>query len=490
MNTQRIQQILIVLSCSLFAIFMGTWIAEGSWKLPLAILLIGCYFLLVKATKVTPETYVLSFLVFGYIVGNRGFAQITPLGNLPLFMGEIGLLVGAGFLAFHIALKKEFPFRLDALGIAIIIWIIVGSIRVLFDYPNYGILALRDYAMVYYSAFYFIAQPMAKDARSLNTFLTFIKIAVLLLIPGFLLFQTYPEFFLYYLVFDGAPIIYYKGDLVAFYFGVGFIIYYYQHTKTLSTFLVLYSSLFLFLSIYTTVRAAWIGLASSILLFYLSNKTNMIKHAFIGFLILIPTLTIYCGIFAEDFRQTRPYAIYEHILSIVDISGRGTYRNNESLGTGANNQYRLQWWKVILVDTIKNAPITGMGFGHDLSKQFTLSFYNRFEQGSPVRSPHSIILTVFGRLGLIGLIFFCLIIYYIVASTYREVFLVRKSANLTQAFPYWCICWFIFFTACFGVILEGPMGGIVFWIFLGIAKSLSINYSHKDKPVEIPYLSN
>ena len=96
----RLNQILIILCCALFAIFMGTWIVDDNWKLPLVILLIGGYLLLTKATQVTPETYILSFLVFGYIVGNRGFAQITPLGNLPLFIGEIGLLIGAVFWRF------------------------------------------------------------------------------------------------------------------------------------------------------------------------------------------------------------------------------------------------------------------------------------------------------------------------------------------------------------------------------------------------------
>ena len=33
----------------------------------------------------------------------------------------------------------------------------------------------------------------------------------------------------------------------------------------------------------------------------------------------------------------------------------------------------------------------------------------------------------------------------------------------------WCYVWAIFTSACFGVVLEGPMGAVVFWILLGAA---------------------
>ncbi len=205
---------------------MGSWIVDDNWKMPLVILLIGGYLLLTKVTHVTLETYMLCFPVFGYIVGNRGFAQITPFGNLPLFIGELGLLFGAVSLILYVSLKKEFPFKLDALGLAILIWMVIGSIRLLFDFPTYGILAIRDSAMVYYSAFFFIAQPMGKHVYSRKIFATFLQAALLLLIPGFLLYKTYPEYFYQNLIFDGTPLIIYKGDLAATFFGIGFVYYY------------------------------------------------------------------------------------------------------------------------------------------------------------------------------------------------------------------------------------------------------------------------
>jgi hypothetical protein len=38
-----------------------------------------------------------------------------------------------------------------------------------------------------------------------------------------------------------------------------------------------------------------------------------------------------------------------------------------------------------------------------------------------------------------------------------------------RALSWWCACWVILISACFGVVLENPMGAVVFWILLGLA---------------------
>ncbi len=450
---------------------MGAWIVDGNWMLPLVILLVGGYILLTKATGVTPETYILSFLVFGYIVGNRGFAQITPIGNLPVFMGEMGLIIGAGFLVVSISIKRELPFRMDALGIVILIWMVIGSIRLIFDFPSYGILALRDFAMVYYAAFFFIAQPMGRHLKSRKVFLKFFQVAMLLLIPGYLLFNEFPEFFLYSLIFDGSPLIFYKGDLVATFFGIGFIYYYCGYYKAHTIITLAYACAFFFLTIYTTARAAWVGVGVAILLLFLSKNVRIFKHLVSAFLIVSIPASIYYGVSDEDFQQTRAYAVYEHILSIVDFSGTGTYKNEESIGTGANNQFRLIWWQTVISQTINNGPWFGLGFGSDLTGSFYLKYYSVIESNFTTRSPHGFILSVFGRMGVLGLVVIIFVITAMIRQTFQEIKHIRRTGSRTDAFSLWCMCWLIFISACFGVVLEGPMGAVVFWVFLGIANS-------------------
>ena len=33
----------------------------------------------------------------------------------------------------------------------------------------------------------------------------------------------------------------------------------------------------------------------------------------------------------------------------------------------------------------------------------------------------------------------------------------------------WIGAWVVFVSACFGVVLEGPMGAVLFWVMLGAA---------------------
>ena len=40
-------------------------------------------------------------------------------------------------------------------------------------------------------------------------------------------------------------------------------------------------------------------------------------------------------------------------------------------------------------------------------------------------------------------------------------------------FLLWLGGWGIFTSACFGVVLEGPMGAVVFWTILGLASATS-----------------
>ncbi len=221
------------------------------------------------------------------------------------------------------------------------------------------------------------------------------------------------------------------------------------------------------------MRAAWVGLAFALLLLYFTNKLHVFKDIFIAILIIIIPLIVYLSFYTEDIKQTRPYTVYEHLLSFADFSGTGTYKNKDSTGTGANNQFRLIWWQTVIDQTIKQGPILGLGFGYDLSSQFYLRYYNVLEEKFSTKSPDSIVLTAFGRLGFLGSAAIGFIIFNMLYQTFLELYLIRTLGTLTSAFKYWCMIWLLFISSCFGVVLEGPMGAIVFWVLLGLANSLS-----------------
>jgi O-antigen ligase len=121
------------------------------------------------------------------------------------------------------------------------------------------------------------------------------------------------------------------------------------------------------------------------------------------------------------------------------------------------------WWRAVLTETIDRNPYTGVGFGYDLADRFVRQYYPESGEEFSVRSPHNALVTIFARLGAAGLLVFVGIVAVIGRLTRQAVRLGPQEAA-----P-WCAAWIILASACFGVVLEGPMGAVVFWTVLGIA---------------------
>ena len=469
--TIKQQQILILIFSLVLGFYMGAKIGQGNWFLPILFCMGGVFILALILTRVNSIGLIISFLIFGYIVGNRGFAQITPLWNLPILPGECALFLTGVYLICYIFINKEIPFRLNALGILILIWVTFGSLRILFDIKSYGFIALRDFATVYYSLYFFAVQPLANDRRSWRFFNWALGLAIIVMIPIFPLFRQYPEFFVYNLIFDGVPIIYYKGDLAAAAYATGFFFFYFRHLKHRSFFYILIASICFLMVVYSTSRAVWVGFACGLIILLWARYYKVIIHlAVIPILALIPYSIIIINS-EKAFNESRIYSIYEHALSLVDIYGTGNYQNSKSQNSGANNLYRLTWWENVLSETWSKGPLLGLGFGYDLAYNFMWDYYASNEP-SDTRSPHSIVVTIIGRMGFFGFMLFALIIGEMLRNTHRVIWQTRRNGVATDALCYWCMVWVLFATACFGVVLEGPMGAILFWTLLGCAQNI------------------
>jgi hypothetical protein len=74
--------------------------------------------------------------------------------------------------------------------------------------------------------------------------------------------------------------------------------------------------------------------------------------------------------------------------------------------------------------------------------------------------------TILGRLGLVGLLIFLGFLGLLATRTWR---VVRDPESDATQVAQWIALWPIIVSACFGVVLEGPMGAVLFWTLLGIA---------------------
>jgi O-antigen ligase len=97
------------------------------------------------------------------------------------------------------------------------------------------------------------------------------------------------------------------------------------------------------------------------------------------------------------------------------------------------------------------------------------------------RSPHNIFVTYYGRMGGVGVALwggFCVVL---LGRTWR---CLRHTSD-PVTWSLWCGAWVILVSGCFGVVLEGPMGAVIFWTLLGLANSTPVP-DETTAPAEVP----
>ena len=137
----------------------------------------------------------LGFLFFGYVIGNRGFAQMTPIFGLPVFFSELGLGIVLVLVVLRGAAQRTLPLRRDWLNGLLLFWLVLATGRVGGDVRTYGFLALRDFAMVYYVLYFFAVQALAAHVPSRGIMHGAILATFALLPLTGVLATVFPDFF-------------------------------------------------------------------------------------------------------------------------------------------------------------------------------------------------------------------------------------------------------------------------------------------------------
>ncbi len=466
---------LIAASAGLAALVLGWQLASGqhTW----AFLGLACFVVLLIEwlCPIRTEALLLGSVLFGYIIGNRGFAQISLVGNAPIFFGELALGAGMALVLIRGATQRKLPWEADWLNRAVLFWIGVGSIRILHDVRSYGAPALRDFATIYYAGFFFLAQAIMQQPSSARWLRRCMWAASALLPLVSVLYNAFPDFFLSKLVFRGVPLIYQKNDLVATFLFAGAFYLLSRERAGVWTRLANLASL--------GCGLAWLSRAALVALFAVTGcwswarQYRPLKQLGIVMGLGLIGILAQSAIQQDEFTDTPVYAIYEHLASIGDISGTRVYRNAESADSGDNNRFRLVWWKTLTTDVWRENPWLGLGFGHDLAGGFIVNYGLWADENFNVRSPHSLVFTMLGRLGLVGILALLVLSAALVGTTHEVATLFRhkhlhSSKALAQDTLGWLsVAWFVFISALFGVVLEGPMGAVVFWTALGVANA-------------------
>jgi O-antigen ligase len=124
------------------------------------------------------------------------------------------------------------------------------------------------------------------------------------------------------------------------------------------------------------------------------------------------------------------------------------------------------WWIDVCDETFHTNPVFGLGFGSDLAARFLADYDLLSDETFSARSPHSMIVTTFGRMGFLGLAIWLGVSTGMARVVWR-LFRRGDPDDLGLA-SVACVIWF---SSCVGVVLESPMGAVIFWTVLGLANS-------------------
>jgi len=336
----RLRLAILAAAAAVLAVIMGLKVANESYFLG-GIIFCGLLWLVAERLHgPLPDAWVLAALLVGYIVGNRGFAQLFLLPNFPLLPAEAGLLVCTPMLIFRMAFKQAAALRRDGLNLAILAWMLLGAARLPFDLHQYGFVALRDSAMVYYACFFFIAQAFCRHDASRSLLRRAMQFAFLLLPVVSVALSLAPEFFLTMFTWRGVPLIYHKGDLVATYLASGFFLFWaMRETGAHRAWLIPAAVCLLMSPTVGSPRAAMFSTAMVTIIWLLARRLRLLLFQ-VGVVTAGLATVLLVWVFHEnkDLRETTAYSVYEHAISIVDFEGKGTYLHAETGDPGNNGQ--------------------------------------------------------------------------------------------------------------------------------------------------------
>ncbi len=452
---------------ALLAVFAANSIADESYGLASMVAVAVLWIAVEWRGGSRPEAWILSAILFGYIVGSRGFAQLQLTPSIPLLPAEAALFACTLGLGIRAAMSKTSVIAFNGVNLSILVWAAYASARLPMDMRDYGVMALRDYALVYYAVFFFLSQYLCRDPSSERLLGVTLTTAFLALPAADIIDKAAPGFYGQHLTWNGIPLVYYKSDLLSASLACGSFWLWSRYELSRNRWWLVPSAVSLLLvGAEESPRAALVAAAVTTLAWMFARRFRLL-----GFQVAVVVVGIAVSLPVElslgkPLIETKSFEMYERAVSLVDWGGSHAYRNSSSAGTTDNNEFRRVWWRAVYDETVATSPLFGLGFGHDLAARF-LADYNwlSVEEEFNTRSPHSIIVTNLGRLGFVGLGLFLVAASMIARSAFRAF----RAADI-ESMAWWSVVITVGASACFGVVLEGPMGAVVFWVCLGVAQ--------------------
>lgn len=443
-----------MLSAAVSAAFVS--VAAGSavaYEERAAILLAGvaaCGAFAVIATRDSRLPRELLFvLLAGVLVANKTFATIGT-SNVYIMDALLALAL-AGVFVNAVTRRRMFDAGMPNLLIAL--FIIVGVVNLMRG-TEYGVAALKDSVINFYALAMLLPIALFASMDELRRFLRRLLPAA---VVGALLFVT--------ISLPGSPVfndslsIVMTAATVEAATATAFLLLVLQSPRLTSPRLLTLGVLLAPLVI-VPARSVWVGCAvSAVAVWAVARRERAtIMRRLAGIASVAILVLGGFAVVAEEY--VRP-AVADAMSFVVPSAVEPSAEVGDPVG---NSRWRLDVWRTGWDNRIRENVLVGEGFGRPALVETSAS-----ADGDERTQFHNGYLSYLLREGLVGLVLFFAIVAVAVS---RLVGTVRGPHSPVDRMAALGLAGGIFLylgNAAFAVILEGPMGGILFWLLLGCA---------------------
>jgi hypothetical protein len=408
----------------------------------------------------------------------------TYLGIPPLYWGEFVLALGLWKLAPWIR-GTGYLSRTRDVAVLILLFMTLGAVLTVPSLPRWGLDALRDAAMWYYGAFFFIGLALTSRPPVADRVWRILRIVWI-----FAMVWNTADIVSRHRLSHLGPIIPWRGVPILFNgtheggqnLALGALIVLCTtalcHRPVVRSILGGLSLLGLAVFAMSEGRGMRVGIAAGVLVvlaagFGRGRRSHFNERLLILTLAAIPVIVLAGLVFSSRLEK------------IAHLDRFAQADPSDPQGTA---NWRVVWWKNLYDHVMATNPVFGIGFGE------SLHIYNPFLEGIEdelvVRSPHNFNITVFTRMGILGLCLWAGILIVGIGALWMRVW----SGVTARGQPYTDerrdeLAFWIVMLVCtvvnssFGVLMEGPVLGIWFWFALGFASGRSLTSGVSLDPV-------
>jgi hypothetical protein len=337
----------------------------------------------------------LALLLLGCALLGKGFSYLSPVE--PIYIAEVTLMLCLVGMLLRWLSGQGFVLT-PAHGVVFIWMAVVGCY--LFDgFPKFGKLALRDSAMGYYGLFFFAAFTIFQRERAMKAFGTLVRWMLLFGWIGAVYLMAMAHFGP--LSWPMAGLVLPQPDtylpLISGFAATCFIL---GAARKKPVFFVLGIAATLLLLGNKTAGIFSFGCVMLFLVIFARRIELLVAGLATG---VVAVLVSAIMISAESKFFEEVIMKSDQVQTVIDVGDAG-YEHGS--GNDSTSDWRVTWWKFIIADTMAESPMFGMGLGADITGHFTEMVLGRSNVSDYARYPHSILFTVFGRMGFLGLAVF------------------------------------------------------------------------------------